>query len=121
MFIREVLPQPLGPTTATNSPSETDRLTSTRAGISRASRSNQYRFETRSISSLFIQPRLPQRLFGAVLLLRLDSGPEQFFEKSFLHQTVHNAVVDDFVQLDRLQLCGLLCIGLRGNGLYSRR
>src|SRR5262245_51953152 len=116
MFISEVFPQPLGPTTATNSPSETDMLMSTRAGISRASRSNQYRFETRSMSSLagcFIPAKLPHRLFRSILLFGLHSGTEQFFEESLFHKAVDNAVVHDRLEVNgprlRRLLFGRLC------------
>src|SRR4030095_15672539 len=121
MFIRDVLPQPLGPTTATNSPFATERLTSTRAGISRASRSNQYRLETRSISSFFIQPRLPQRLFGPVLLFGFDGWPKEFFEESFFYETVDRAVVDDCFQIHSLQCCGLFRVSLRRNRFHRGR
>ncbi len=51
MFSSEVLPQPLGPTTAMNSPSATDNETSSSAGASVPSRSSQYRLETWLTSS----------------------------------------------------------------------
>src|SRR5580698_4698761 len=52
MLSRVVLPQPLGPTMARNSPSATDTETSDKATTSRSSVSRQYRFETCSICSL---------------------------------------------------------------------
>ena len=51
IFSSEVLPQPLGPTMAMNSPSATDNDTSISAGASVPSRSSQYRFETWPTSS----------------------------------------------------------------------
>src|SRR5262245_6723144 len=112
MLSIEVLPQPLGPTMAINSPSSTENETSDTARTSRFSRSSQYRFVRCSICNFTMRifcgaesgSRLSIRRFRLSILLGFDARPERLLEKSFLHQTVDDAVIDDFVRIEILQL-----------------
>src|SRR5580700_7865959 len=111
MLSRVVLPQPLGPTMARNSPSATETDTSDNATTSRSSVSRQYRLETCSIcslaTSLFSEGQL-----GFALFLGLDGGAEQLLEKALLHQFAHVTIVDHLVEVKGLHLRGDLRVGL---------
>src|SRR5579863_1363032 len=105
MLSRVVLPQPLGPTIAMNSPSFTDRETSDSATTSRASFSRQYNLETWSISNFAITSYLgePGLLFKSQLrfaiLFCFDRGAVKLFEEAVLHQALHVTIVDDFMKV----------------------
>src|SRR5215472_9132877 len=100
MFNSDVFPQPLGPTIAMNSPSATETETSESASTAVALRSVQYRFERWSISSLTMGPSLPEGFLGFPFFFGFDAGPKQFFEIAFLYEAVHDAVVDDSMEVE---------------------
>src|ERR1700677_633839 len=121
MFSSEVVPQPLGPTMAMNSPSATDNDTSISAGASVPSRSSQYRLDTWLTSSLTMSPCLPEGRFGFAVLLRLDSRSEGLLEEPVLDQPFHVTIVYHLVEIVGLHLRRKLRIGLLVHHRFDRR
>src|SRR5262247_3662614 len=105
MLSSVVLPQPLGPTMAMNSPSETVRETSDNATTCRRSRSTSYRLVRPRISSLCIRRAgLFERDRSLALLFGFHTRPEHLLEVAFLDQARHRAVVDDLLEVVGLEV-----------------
>src|SRR5262245_20658999 len=122
MLRSDVLPQPLGPTMAMNSPSATDSETSDSATTCRRSRSTSYRLVRPRISSLYIRPRLLESDRRLALLFRLHARAEHLLEVAFFDQARHGPVVDHFVEVVALQTRRDPRIDLlRDDGLHRRR
>ncbi len=110
MLISEVLPQPLGPTMAMNSPSSTDRDTSPVPELReiRDPADSSWRRGRLRVS--------PEGEFRFALLFGFDSGAVQFLEEAFLHETIDGAVVDDGFEIERLHCGGRLRVRLIDDG-----
>src|ERR1017187_922897 len=111
MFSNVVLPQPLGPTMARNSPSFTDRLMSRSATTSRSSFSRQYRLDTCSICNLDTC-LFSEGQFRFALFFSLDGRAEKLLEETLFYEFAYVTIVDHFVEVEGLHLRGNLGIGL---------